>query len=91
MGVFSIWKSVCALLCPLFCSMVFWCARNDGDWVKNTEKALSPIVSMLYVVLLPLRLSASPARVASKFTDKVIESLRGSCAEASRENRCASG
>jgi hypothetical protein len=42
-GVFSTWKSVCALLCPLFRSIVLWCARNEGDWVKNTENALNPL------------------------------------------------
>lgn len=48
---------------PRACSRLRWYSRNEGLCMKNTEKALSPASTIVYVVFLPRRRSVNPAQV----------------------------
>jgi hypothetical protein len=47
-------------------------ARNEGDWVKNTEKAPKAISSMEYDTLAPVRVTA-PKAVANVSRNLAID------------------
>src|SRR3982750_3446245 len=61
-GMFSKPNRVWQLERPCPVSRCRWCARKEGLWVKNTEKAAKLISAMVYRRLAPVRLSGSASQ-----------------------------
>src|SRR3982750_3083104 len=61
-GMFSKPNRVWQLERPCPVSRCRWCARKEGLWVKNTEKAAKLISAMVYRRLAPVRLWGSASQ-----------------------------
>ncbi len=51
------------VISPRVCSKLRGYSKNEGLGMKNTEKALSPASTRVYIVFLPRRGSVKPSKV----------------------------